>query len=1009
MKPTLLLATLFGLSALARATEVPYAWGETANEAMKVVRSGHYTNWAGGLTINAAGESIVVWSDARQGNLDLYAQKISADGQSLLWGDEEAPFVINAAPDEQSKGIVIDDGVGGAFVAWLDFRGGVPGGSLYMQRIGDAPGGGAQWHWPQEVLIHSGNHAEFDQSQRGQPLESGSLCGAPDGQGGCWLAWTDWRNGNLDPFVCRITAGGQILQGFEGGLVVPSTSEDDRELQLAVDGNGGVWLAWQSGYSEVRLQHLDEDGQALGPPEGILAGDPGHHNQDPVLVVNNSEATLGWIEAGNGDYTVYAQRYTGDLVSLWPGIGVPASNTTPSYLSLHDVILQDDGSCLLLWSGNFSSGTSLIMQQVNSEGQVVLEPEGRLVHSGPLYTKHSKLTAMGDHFVFNWAERDPDLAYLSYVRKLDATLEPVWEEDVVFIEHSGLVEFVSTDSGLRVVHLPRNGPYALSHQLIAGDGTLLLNEEQQHLSGSPFSGIFQLSILGRSFGLQAFWQEDGDPGLTYQRIDGSSGQPLFPEEGVRLFPNRSINANRHIPGPGEDFYSAILTDSRIRLQRHAADGTAVWPEDYSATEEDVNLHDGLHLCTHEDNLIVAWYGSLGNDSYRLDLFAQAFNASGQPLWGSNGTIPTQELPLEAWPTLRSMNRLGPNQIVLVYKKGNWENPILHALRLHAETGETLGQIELSPEGQLRSPQTVELASGNVAIVGHTAEGNLRAMALTVDGEIAWDLQTEPQGIRWNDIALQEDGHGGLFLLYSEWHSESWRLLHILADGTLRWQDEPILDLPASVSSSNLSAMGLWDSPVGHTLSLAIINNVSYPHHYLFHLQGAGISSSDPMEIPELWRGTVIRDRDWHGIQSLHSTHSQDHGMYLAWIERIPYRHSRMGSMSRLVVTRLGEISTAVDDPATRPATLALRAKPNPFNPRTQLDFQLLRPSTVSLKVYDIQGRLVREVLDGVALGAGTHHAVLQAAGPEGELASGVYLVQLKTEHGEVVRKVTLLR
>src|SRR5438093_1344523 len=43
--------------------------------------------------------------------------------------------------------------------------------------------------------------------------------------------------------------------------------------------------------------------------------------------------------------------------------------------------------------------------------------------------------------------------------------------------------------------------------------------------------------------------------------------------------------------------------------------------------------------------------------------------------------------------------------------------------------------------------------------------------------------------------------------------------------------------------------------------------------------------------------------------------------------------------------------------------VALRAKPNPFNPRTKIEFGLQRAGRASLRIYDIQGRLVLTVVD----------------------------------------------
>jgi pectinesterase len=66
--------------------------------------------------------------------------------------------------------------------------------------------------------------------------------------------------------------------------------------------------------------------------------------------------------------------------------------------------------------------------------------------------------------------------------------------------------------------------------------------------------------------------------------------------------------------------------------------------------------------------------------------------------------------------------------------------------------------------------------------------------------------------------------------------------------------------------------------------------------------------------------------------------------------------------------------------------------PNPFNPSTIISYDLPKSGMVSLKVYDIYGREIATLVDGVKP-AGNHRETFNASG----LASGVYFVRLQTE------------
>lgn len=65
--------------------------------------------------------------------------------------------------------------------------------------------------------------------------------------------------------------------------------------------------------------------------------------------------------------------------------------------------------------------------------------------------------------------------------------------------------------------------------------------------------------------------------------------------------------------------------------------------------------------------------------------------------------------------------------------------------------------------------------------------------------------------------------------------------------------------------------------------------------------------------------------------------------------------------------------------------------PNPFNPETRIAFELPAASRVTLKVFDVNGRLVAKLLDKEFMAAGSHGVDFSAI----RLASGIYYYQLE--------------
>jgi len=90
--------------------------------------------------------------------------------------------------------------------------------------------------------------------------------------------------------------------------------------------------------------------------------------------------------------------------------------------------------------------------------------------------------------------------------------------------------------------------------------------------------------------------------------------------------------------------------------------------------------------------------------------------------------------------------------------------------------------------------------------------------------------------------------------------------------------------------------------------------------------------------------------------------------------------------------------------------VVVSAHPNPFNPSTTISFDLPRAAEVSLDIYDLQGRLVRRLLDESPYIAGNHKQVWDGRDAGGQTtASGVYFYRFEAGDQRRVGKLTLLK
>jgi len=101
--------------------------------------------------------------------------------------------------------------------------------------------------------------------------------------------------------------------------------------------------------------------------------------------------------------------------------------------------------------------------------------------------------------------------------------------------------------------------------------------------------------------------------------------------------------------------------------------------------------------------------------------------------------------------------------------------------------------------------------------------------------------------------------------------------------------------------------------------------------------------------------------------------------------------------------------SAVDDvPGIGQVMVA--AHPNPFNPQTTISFDLPRATEVSLAVYDLQGRLVRVLLESTQYTAGSHQQVWDGRDVFGQTAaSGTYLYRFTAGRENWAGKLTMLK
>jgi hypothetical protein len=149
---------------------------------------------------------------------------------------------------------MVDDGAGGAVVAWQDFRTGIDFG-IYGQRVSN--GGARLWG-------NNGNPAAT-----GVDLPAGALRATTDDAGGIVLAWH-----TTDVFAQRLANDGAVASGWPtDGLAISDATDTQLNTSIDVDEASGALIAWvdnRSGNSDIYAQRVSGAGVA---PVTVAVGD----------------------------------------------------------------------------------------------------------------------------------------------------------------------------------------------------------------------------------------------------------------------------------------------------------------------------------------------------------------------------------------------------------------------------------------------------------------------------------------------------------------------------------------------------------------------------------------------------------------------------------------------------------------------------------------------------------------------------------------------------------------
>jgi len=317
---------------------------------------------------DGAGGAIITWEDFRNGgNYDVYTQRINFAG-FVVWSSNGVP--IATVTNDQSMPVIIEDGAGGAIIAWNDVRNGNFL-DIYVQKINS--NGVVQW------TINGISVCSAFNNQHNPTIIS-------DGSGGAIITWQDRRDGglDLDIYAQHINSSGIVSWTTDGVAICTSVSEQENPT-IASDGQGGAIITWQDNRNgtylskdyDIYVQRINASGSVLWTTNGIsICNLTGNQVFPNILNSRTEEVIITWFDARNlNELDIYAQRINLNGDSLWTVNGVAICNAT-NWQQFPVLVSDGEGGAIITWQDYRNGNYDVYTQKIDVFGSIKWDSDG---------------------------------------------------------------------------------------------------------------------------------------------------------------------------------------------------------------------------------------------------------------------------------------------------------------------------------------------------------------------------------------------------------------------------------------------------------------------------------------------------------------------------------------------------------------------------------------------------------------------------------------------------------
>ncbi|WP_420255033.1 cadherin domain-containing protein [Leclercia adecarboxylata] len=393
--------------------------------------------------LNDAGAYAVAWigKDGTSSYSSIFAQSFNADGTPLSAAAQLDG--VASAHDLAPQIATLADG--GYIVSWS-----INSGGIYVQRFDDT-GVAVGNTVPLAVSGSSGNA-----SPQVTVLDNGSYV----------VTWQGYTTGDYHIYVQQFDATGNGTTPVMLDATTGTSNSYENLPQITALANGGYVVTW-SGYNysgsnynnSTYVQQFDATGSRVG---GIVvldgssnANNGGSYTYPYVAALADGGYAITWMEYDNTNgyynYKVYVQQFSagGSKVGATVQLDAPHNSTSNDRDQFPRITALGDGGYAVTWMSIGSSNWDIYVQKFNASG-VAVGDMVRLEASGGASDLYPQVTAVGadGEYMVTWYGYSPGSGisgYHLYVQKFNA--DGSTYDNLVVLNHAGQATVQSTETG----------------------------------------------------------------------------------------------------------------------------------------------------------------------------------------------------------------------------------------------------------------------------------------------------------------------------------------------------------------------------------------------------------------------------------------------------------------------------------------------------------------------------------------------------------------------------------